>query len=109
MSLDLAIIVVSAIFATAFPILYTVWANWWRSAEGRHLFFMAIGMAALYDLTLAGRWLGQFAWFGTLATLTLLLLCYQLGRRLWLLVKYNLPRARAARNAHPRRRATDES
>lgn len=107
MNLELALIIASTVPATLFPVLYTVWTNWWRTAEGRHLFFFTLGMTGLYGLTLLGHFFGQFPWFEALSMATLLLLCYQLWRRLWLLAQYNGRRARRGRADHPRRRATD--
>lgn len=90
----LAVVIVAAMAlpANAFPVLYTWWKDWWRSAEGRHLFFFTVGLAALIDLSLARRLFGPFPGWEQLALGTYVLICWQLYRRLWLLIKYNAPR-----------------
>ena len=103
------VVVAAAVPANLFPILYTVWKNWWNTPEGRHLFFFVTGFAALIDLSLPRRWFGPFELYEPLVLLVYLWICYQLYRRLWLLVRYNGPRALRTPRAYdpPRRRATD--
>lgn len=97
--LSVGIVAAMAVPANLFPLLYTSWARWWRSPEGRHLFFFTVGMAALVDLALLRRAFGDFPGYEYLSLATFLLICWQLWRRLYLLVKYNGPRARAQRRA----------
>ena len=89
--LSLGLIVAAAVPANLFPILYTVWKNWWHSSEARHLFFFVTGLAALIDLYLIRYFFGDFELYGLLRTTIYAVICYQLYRRLWLLVKYNSP------------------
>lgn len=46
--LYLAGLVVGAVPAVAFPVLYTIRARWWRSEMGRHLFSFSLLFALLY-------------------------------------------------------------
>lgn len=93
---DLAVVIVTlmAIPANVFPVLYTVWTHWdWRrSAEGRHLFFFTVALAALIDLALIRRWFGTFPGFDALVLCTYVVLCWQLWRRMFLLAKHQRPR-----------------
>lgn len=94
------VVVVAAPAANLFPLLYTWWKNWWHSPEGRHLFFFVTGLAALIDLSLIRRWAGHFDLYDELFLVVLVVICYQLYRRLWLLIKYNGRRARDGRAAY---------
>lgn len=102
------LVIIAAVPANLFPVLYTVWSNWWHTPEGRHLFFFVLGLAAMIDLSLTRRAAGEFPGYETLVAGVLLVVCYQLWRRLWLLVKYNRPRrSDTPTTEHPRRRSTD--
>ena len=56
----LLIILVAAIPANGFPLLYGIGAPWWRSDIGRALFLKSSGLAAFVDLSLLFLWLGEY-------------------------------------------------
>jgi hypothetical protein len=89
--LVIAVIAVAAVPANAFPILYTFWKNWWRDEVSRHLVFLVVGLAALGDLALIRRTVGEFHWYDDAVVIVYAFVAYQLWRRMWLLVKYNSP------------------
>jgi hypothetical protein len=74
-----------------FCLLYTWWKNWWRVDVSRHIFFLMLGLAGLINLSLLRRTVGEFLGYDFLVLVVYCLICYQLYRRLWFLVKYNSP------------------
>ena len=53
---QLALLTLAAVAATAFPILYTAVAPWWRSVVGRSLVVSEASLAALLDVALIAYW-----------------------------------------------------
>lgn len=103
MSLDLVIvliIILAAIPANLFLILYTLWTNWWDDKDSRHLFFFMAGLAGLIDLALIRRVTGPFIGYEFLAIGVYLVICSQLWRRLFLLIKFNKHPLREKRQSH---------
>lgn len=49
---------ITGVAATLFPVIYTVFAPWWRSQVGRALVVSDVSLAALVDLSLLGYWFG---------------------------------------------------
>lgn len=54
---QIGILTFAAVAATAFPILYTLVAPWWKSVVGRSLFVSEVSLALLLDLALGAYWL----------------------------------------------------
>lgn len=107
-ALEIALILLCGVPAFLFCVLYTAYANWWRSPAGRHLFFLTLGIAGLAGVSVARRLVGT-DWQGfSYATLFIyLFLAWQLWQRLRLLHRANHPYP-DARPPRQRREATSE-
>jgi hypothetical protein len=94
------IVVVGAVPATAFPVLYAAWAPWWRSPEGRHLMGFTVTVAAFLDLILAVRWLGPFPGLPAVLVVLYAAVALLLWRRLFLLIRAQRKPRRPLAAAH---------
>ena len=82
--------------ASLFPIIYTVFAPWWRSQVGRALVVSDISLAALVDLSLLGYWFGwHFSEHVSTAVVALIAIAALL--RCWAVIDVQVIKQRAHR------------
>lgn len=91
---QLALITLAAVAATAFPILYTAVAPWWRSTVGRSLVVSETSLAALLDVALAAYW-GHFHVPSPVATSLYTLIAVGAWMRLGALIHEQLGKRRS--------------
>jgi hypothetical protein len=96
-------VIAAAVPANLFCLLYSYWKNWWRVDVGRHIFLLMLGLAGLIDLALLRRTIGQFPGDDFIGVSIYGLICYQLYRQFWFLVKYNSPWGERAMERQTRR------
>lgn len=81
------LIVITAILATACPVVYGVFHRWWRSATGRHIFSFMAALAVPLDLAVIRLVLGDSVVFQLIRLAAFTLLPWVLAWRLLILVK----------------------
>lgn len=84
------LLLVSAIEATAFVVLYWVTAPWWRTPMGRNIMSLMFVIAAVLDLSAIRVYAPitvHVLWFAVLRLIVFSLVPVVLGMRLWLLWK----------------------
>lgn len=84
--LEWPLIVAATMGALAFLITYTALADWWRSREGRHMFALTLGLAALGGVSVMRRAIGEWPYYDVTITVIYGLLAWELWRRVWLLL-----------------------
>jgi hypothetical protein len=92
-----ALLVLSAIFATAFVVLYAVAAPWWRGQIGRNVMALMFVIAAVLDLSCIRVLVPvtvDVTWFAILRVVVFAFVPVVLGQRLWLLIKVQILRRR---------------
>lgn len=102
-TLALIFVACAAVPATLFVALYASWAPWWRSAEGRHLLTFTADLAALLDLALLRRWIGDHSWLTVCFVTLYAVMAGQLWWRFALLLRHHRRDAIAARSSEPRK------
>lgn len=91
------LVLLSAMEATAFVIVYALTAPWWRSEFGRNVQALMFAIALVLDLSVVRIFVPgsvDLAWFNILRLVVFALVPVVLGMRLWLLVKVQVLRRR---------------
>ncbi len=81
------LLVVSAVEAVAFVVLYWRWADWWQSETGRHLMAFEGALALVLTLTVVRVLAGDSGPFRLARLVVFALVPVLFGQRLWLLHK----------------------
>jgi hypothetical protein len=87
----------SGLFATAFVVLYSVTARWWRSPMGRNVMSLMFVIGAVLDLSVIRIFVPgsvDLLWFNILRLVVFAFVPVVLGWRLWLLIKVQVLRRR---------------
>lgn len=82
------LILLSAVEATAFVVVYAMLAPWWRSDVGRNVMSLMFVIAMVLDLSVIRIYVPVTAdvlWFAILRLIVFALVPVVLGMRLWLL------------------------
>lgn len=81
------LLVLSALLATAFVIVYHFSAVWWESHDGRHVMAFMGALALVIDLAVLRLIVGRPEWFEIVRTLTFTAIPIVLAWRLAILIK----------------------
>jgi len=87
------LLLLSALLATGFVVVYWITAPWWRTAMGRNVFSLMAVIAAVLDLSVIRVFLPVTAdvlWFGILRLIVFAFVPVVLALRLWLLIKIQI-------------------
>lgn len=90
-----ALILAATSGAFAFVVLFAALAPWWRSAEGRHMMALTVGLTALGASSLIRRAWGEWPAYDETVTAIYALLAWELWRRVALLVKAQIQKRRS--------------
>lgn len=95
------LILLSAVFATSFVVLYWVTAPWWRSPMGRNVQALMFVIALVLDLSVVRIFVPgsvDLLWFNILRLIVFAFVPVVLGWRLWLLWRVQVLDRRRDRN-----------
>lgn len=81
------LLIVSALLATAFIVLYHWSAVWWKNADGRHVMAFMAALAAVLDLGVVRIVIGTQEWFEWLRLGVFVGIPLVLAQRLLILVR----------------------
>lgn len=81
-------IILCAILANSFCVIYHSIARWWKSEVGRHIMLFSATLSVVLDLWFIGLIFGgNNDWFRILRVAAFAGIPYVLGRQIWILLK----------------------
>jgi hypothetical protein len=92
-----AVLVLTAVLAVTFCVLYTAWEPWWRSELGRHLFTYSAVVAAVLVLSVIRVVSGvglETPWFQALRLITFAGMPFVIGWRIAILWRIHRDKVR---------------
>jgi hypothetical protein len=95
------LLVLSALIATAFIVVYHWSALWWRSHDGRHVMAFMASLAMVLDLAMLRLVVGRPEWFEAVRTLTFVTIPVVLSWRFAILIKAQFSSRRQVQGDSP--------